>query len=344
MADLQTTYMGLKLRNPLIAGSSGLTNSVASIKELDNKGIGAIVLKSMFEEQIHLETEKNIKIEKEGIKTFTQAPDTLFSKRIYDYEEAYSYIYDYAKSYTLEKYLNLIREVKKTVSVPVIASINCISNYDWYTFAKNIQEAGADALELNIYVLPSDFRRNAGDNEKVYYDIINEVKKYVSIPISVKLGFYFSALAQSIQQLSKSGVKGLVLFNRPYNPDFDIEKLTITTTNIYSVENEYVHTLRWMAILSERVDCDLAAATGIHTYESVIKQLLAGAHVVQMTTAFYQYKFDIIPVILSKMTDWMNRHNFETIDSFRGKLSRNNLDNPAAIERVQFMRLYAGIE
>ena len=344
MANLQTTYMGLNLRNPLIAGSSGLTNSIDHIKELADKGIGAIVLKSVFEEQIHQDTEKNIEKEEGGIKTYTQAQDIYVNRRIYDYDEAYSYIYDYAKKHTLNKYLHFVESVKKEVNVPIIASVHCVSNYDWHSFARQIQDAGADAIELNIYVLPSDFRRNASDNEKLYYEIYSQVKQYVKIPISIKLGYYFSALAQSIESLSKTGVDALVLFNRPYNPDIDIEKMAFITSNIYSSETEYARTLRWISILSGHVQCDLAAASGIHNYENVVKQLLAGATAVQLVSTLYKNHFDIIPDILSKTEAWMERHQYSTIDDFRGKLSSKNLENPAAVERVQFMKLYAGIE
>jgi dihydroorotate dehydrogenase (fumarate) len=344
MISLQTSYLGLKLKNPLIAGSCGLTNSLSNIKELANKGVGAVVIKSLFEEQINVDTEKVIKSEKGEVKKFTQASDRLFGKRIYEYDEAYSYIYDFAKRETLEKYLDFLTETKKTVDIPIIASINCVSNQDWHSFSKKIQQAGADALELNIYILPSDFRRNAEDNEKVYYDIIKEIRNYVTIPLSVKTGYYFSALAQSLQKLSLSGIKGLVLFNRPYNTDIDIENIKLSHGNIYSLESEYNHILRWISILSGRVKCDISATTGIHNYEAVVKQLLAGANTVQLVSVLYNKGFDVIPEILRKLTDWMQRHNFETIDSFRGKLSKTNLENPAAIERVQFMKLYSGIE
>jgi dihydroorotate dehydrogenase (fumarate) len=344
MINLQTTYMGLKLKNPLIAGSSGLTNSIDNIKELAAKGIGAIVLKSIFEEQIHHDTERNIQKEEGGIQTYTQAPDTIISHRIHDYDEAYSYIYEYAKKHTLDKYIEFIKQTKKEVDVPIIASINCISNYDWHNFAKQIQDAGADAIELNIFILPSDFRRSSSDNEQLYFDIYREVKKYINIPIAIKLGYYFSALAQSIEKLSHCGVDALILFNRPYNPDIDIDKLTLSVSEIFSTETEYYRTLRWISILSGHVGCDLAASTGIHSYENVVKQLLAGATAVQMVSTLYKHKFDVIPDILDKLARWMQAHSFDTIDAFRGKLSRKNLENPAAIERVQFMKLYAGIE
>jgi dihydroorotate dehydrogenase (fumarate) len=344
MENLQTTYMGLKLRNPLIAGSCGLTNSIANIKELAGKGVGAIIVKSMFEEQIHIETEKVIKTDKGNVETFTHAPDTLLSKRIYDYDEAYSYIYDFAKRNTLGKYLEFLSAAKRSVDIPVLASINCVSDQDWHSFAKKIEETKVDGLELNIYILPSDWRRNSEDNEKVYFDIIREVRNYVNMPIAVKIGYYFSSLAQSVQKLSESGIKGLVLFNRPYNTDFNIDDLTPSHGSIYSTPEEYTHTLRWISILSGHTGCDLSASTGIHDYKAFVKQLLAGATTVQIASALYKEGFDIIPDILNGTSGWMNKHGFTDINSFRGKMSKSNLENPAAIERVQFMKLYSGIE
>jgi dihydroorotate dehydrogenase (fumarate) len=344
MENLQTTYMGLRLRNPLIAGSCGLTNSIANIKELAGKGVGAIVVKSMFEEQIHIETEKVIKTDKGNVETFTHAPDTLLSKRIYDYDEAYSYIYDFAKRNTLGKYLEFLSAAKQSVDIPVFASINCVSDQDWHSFAKKIEETKVDGLELNIYILPSDWRRNSEDNEKVYFDIIREVRNYVNMPIAVKIGYYFSSLAQSVKKLSESGIKGLVMFNRPYNTDFNIDDLTQSHGSIYSTQEEYTHTLRWISILSGHTGCDLSASTGIHDYKAFVKQLLAGATTVQIASALYKEGFDIIPDILNGTSGWMNKHGFTDINSFRGKMSKSNLENPAAIERVQFMKLYSGIE
>ena len=344
MENLQTTYLGLKLRNPLIAGSCGLTNSVSNVKELAKKGVGAIVLKSLFEEQVHIEAEKVIKNNTDGVSTFSNAPNTIFSKRIYDYEEAYSYIYDFAKRNTLGKYLYFLDEAKKSVDIPVIASINCVSNQDWHSFAKKIEETGVDAIELNIYILPSDWRRNSEDNEKIYYDIIREVRNYVNLPIAVKIGFYFTSLAQSVKKLSQSGIKGLVLFNRPYNTDINIDSLELSHGPIYSTNEEFTHTLRWMSILSGHVDCDLSASTGVHDDKAFIKQLLAGATTVQIASALYKEGFDVIPEILKGTAAWMKKHKFDNIDAFRGKLSKSNLENPAAIERVQFMKLYSGIE
>lgn len=344
MENLQTTYLGLKLRNPLIAGSCGLTNSVSKIKELASKGVGAVVIKSLFEEQINIETGKSIKSEDGKVKTFTQAPDKLFGRRIYDYDEAYSYIFDYAKSSKLDQYLAFLREAKNSVDIPVIASINCISNLNWHAFAKKIQDTKVDALELNIYILPSDWRRSGEDNERIYFDIIREVKNYVDIPVAVKIGYYFSSMVQSVQKLSESGIKGLVLFNRPYNADFDIDKLSVSHGPVFSSNDEYTHTLRWISILSGHVKCDLSASTGIHDHKAFVKQLLAGASTVQIASALYREGLDVITEILKGTAEWMRDHKFETVDAFRGKLSQNNLENPAAVERVQFMKLYSGIE
>jgi len=344
MEKLQTYYLGLKLRNPLIAGSCGLTNSVSHIKELASKGVGAIVIKSLFEEQIRVETENFIMSESGEVKTFTQATDKLFGKRIYDYDEAYSYVFDFAKKYTLEKYLDFLKEAKRSVDIPVIASINCVSNMNWHAFAKKIQDTGVDGLELNIYILPSDSRRNGEDNERIYFDIIREVRNFVEIPVSVKIGYYFSSLAQSVQKLSESGINGLVLFNRPYNTDFNIDKIELSQGPILSSNEEYTHTLRWISILSGRVKCDLSASTGVHDYKAFVKQLLAGATTVQIASALYKVGFNVIPEILKNTVEWMKKHKFETVDSFRGKLSQSNLENPAVIERVQFMKLYSGIE
>jgi dihydroorotate dehydrogenase (fumarate) len=344
MENLNTSYLGLKLRNPLIAGSCGLTNSISHIQELALKGVGAIVIKSLFEEQINIETENAIKSDEGKIVTFTKAPDKLFGKRIYDYDEAYSYIFDYAKTNTLDKYLAFLREAKRSVDIPLIASINCISNQNWHSFAKKIQDAKADALELNIYILPSDWRRSGEDNEKIYFDIIREIRNFVNIPVAVKIGYYFSSLAQSVQKLSESGIKGLVLFNRPYNTDFDIEKISISHGPVFSSNDEYTHTLRWISILSGNVKCELSASTGVHDYKAFIKLLLAGATTVQIASALYREGFEVIPEILGKTAEWMKSQKLETVDSFRARLSRKNLDNPAAIERVQFMKFYSGIE
>ncbi|MBA4321959.1 MAG: diguanylate cyclase, partial [Odoribacter sp.] len=279
--------MGLKLKNPVIVGSSGLTSSIANLKTIAQKGAGAVVLKSIFEEQIKFEADKFLKSDNPGMTSWNEAFQGIVNKTEFYYEEAFDYLTNYAKEHTLNQYLTLISDAKKEIDIPVIASINCSTQYDWQYFAKRIQDAGADALELNVYLLPSDFEKNGIDNENVYFDIIKEVRKYITIPVSLKTGYYFSSVAQTLLRLSETGISGLTLFNRPYNPDIDIENLHVSASNMFSSESEYSHSLRWVALLAGKIKCEIAASTGIHNHETVIKQLLAGADAVQLVSLFY---------------------------------------------------------
>jgi dihydroorotate dehydrogenase (fumarate) len=328
MADLSTSYMGLQLRNPIIAASSGLTNSLENILKIYDHGAGAIVLKSLFEEQINFAINK----------TFKQSEDN------YSYPEALDYISHYTRENDLEKYLKLIRDTKSNVSIPVIASINCVSSAEWVTFARNIQDAGADALELNIFVLPSDPRRKADQHEQVYFDILQAVMKQVKIPVAAKISYYFSGLTNMALQLSWTGIAGLVLFNRFYSPDIDINKFEVTSSNVFSTPGENTLTLRWIAMLADKIQCDIAASTGIHDGEAVIKQLLAGAKAVQIASVLYQKGFEQIGVMLSEIETWMDKNQFTGTKDFIGRMSYKETKNPGAYERVQFMKHFAGIE
>ena len=344
MIDLSTTFMGLPMRNPIIAGSSGLMNNLDYLKRLDNAGIGAVVLKSIFEEQIRVESEHFLDSDSEKVKGWKAILQEIEQKREYNYDEALTYIRQFAKEHTLDRYLDLISEAKKRLSVPVIASIHCVSQYHWGYFAKRIEETGADALELNVYVLPSDANRTGLENEQVYFDIVKQVKKWVSIPVSLKIGYYFSGLLQTVVQLSRTGISALTLFNRPYHPDIDIEELRLSSNYIYSNPEEYIQTLRWIAILSGRIDCEIAASTGIHDYKAVVKQLLAGASVIQIASAIYAHGPEVVGQLLNGLKDWMQRHDFQTIKQFNGLFSQNKIENPAAFERVQFMKFYSKVE
>jgi dihydroorotate dehydrogenase (fumarate) len=344
MIDLSCKYLGLYLRNPLIVGSCGLTSSIKNLKSISDSGAGAVVLKSLFEEQIRYESDQFIKKDGPEIKPWNEAFNTLVNKSEYYYEEAFNYLNNYAKEHTLDQYLTFISEAKNSIDIPVIASINCSTGYDWQYFASRIQKAGADALELNIYVLPSDPEKNSAEIEKIYFDIINEVKKYVTIPVSVKTGYYFSSLAGFLVKLSETGISGLTLFNRPYNPDIDIDKIEVSASNIFSNENEYSNTLRWVALLAGKLKCNIAASTGIHNYQTVIKQILAGADAVQMASLFYRQNFNVLPGIINDIEKWMKEHNLNRISDFKGLLSVKNVQNPASFERVQFIRLFTGIE
>jgi dihydroorotate dehydrogenase (fumarate) len=344
MADLSCKYLGLQLKNPIVVGSSGLTSTLENLKIISQLGAGAVVLKSIFEEQIKFETDKFLKSDHKEMKTWQEAFQNIVSKEEFYYEEAYDYLTSYAREHTLSQYLSLISEAKREIDIPVIASINCSTQYDWQYFAKRLQDAGADAIELNVYLLPSDIETSGVDHEKVYFDIIREVKKFITIPISLKIGFYFSALSRTALKLSETGIAGLTLFNRPYNPDIDIENLQVNSSNIFSNDSEYSHSLRWVALLAGRINCDIAASTGIHNQETVIKQLLAGADVVHMVSVFYKHHFDILPGIISGLQSWMVKHDFGSISDFKGLLSRKNVNNPATYERVQFLRIFSSVE
>ena len=328
MADLSTSYMGLELRNPIIAGSSGLTNTLENIQKIDKSGAGAVVLKSLFEEQINNAINK----------TFHQSDNN------YSYPEALDYISHYTREKDLEKYLAMIRDAKASCDIPVIASINCLSSSEWVNFASSIQEAGADALELNVFILPSDPRRKAEQNEQVYFDIIHAVMKQVNIPVSVKISHYFSGFANMAMQLSWTGISGLVLFNRFYSPDLDIDKFEVTASNVFSTPDEVVLPLRWVAMLSDRVQCDLAASTGIHDGRGAIKLLLAGARAVQVASVLYKKGFGQIETMTREIEEWMQKHNYDSVKDFIGKMSLKEVENPAAFERVQFMKHFSGIE
>jgi dihydroorotate dehydrogenase (fumarate) len=320
--------MGLKLKNPIIVGSSGLTNSVENIKEAAANGAAAVVLKSLFEEQIK-----------------HSASHTIVQDEYSNYyPEAEDYIRNYTRHNDVDRYIKLIRDAKQAVDIPVIASINCVSSYEWIEFAKKIEEAGADGLELNMFVLPSDPQHSGEQNEKVYFEVLEKVTKLVKIPISLKISYYFSSLSKMALKLSWTGISGLVFFNRFFSPDIDIEKFEIKASNVFSHPEELAISLRWVAMMSTKVHCDIAASTGIHDGKAMIKQLLAGAKAVQIASVLYKKGFQEIGIMLEELEKWMTKHNFQTTDEFVGKMSVKEADNPAAYERVQFMKHFSGIE
>jgi dihydroorotate dehydrogenase (fumarate) len=325
MVDLKTNYLGLSLRNPIIVGSSGLTDSAEKIKKLEDNGAGAVVLKSIFEEEITLEYEKIIAEE---------AP-----KRYKD--EFLDYLDYRIKEQNISKYVQLISDAKKAVDIPIIASVNCSSKHEWTNFAKELEDAGADALEVNLFLLPSNLKSSPEENEKLYFEIIERLKERIKVPIALKISYYFSNLALMIKNLSESGIAGLVLFNRFYSPDFDINKMEVTSTNVLSHPDELAISLRWIAIMANRVGCDLAASTGIHDGDAVVKQLLAGASVVQVVSTIYNNGPEKIQNMLKDMKKWMISKNYETINDFRGKMSQQEIGNPSVFERVQFMRYFS---
>ncbi|MCK7471184.1 MAG: dihydroorotate dehydrogenase-like protein [Desulfomicrobium escambiense] len=300
------------------------------VRKCADHGAGAIVLKSLFEEQLMADV---VSVESHS------AP--------FVHPEALEYITQVGMEYGPNHYLKLIETAKKSVSTPIIASLNCVSASRWTEYAKRIENAGADGLELNITVMPSDPKRSTGtaeDIEEIYFRIIEEVKRQVKIPIALKMGPHFTLLARFAEKLSWRGVSALVLFNRFYQFDIDIEKMVLTTAHPFSTPGEMHHSLRWISLLSGKVKCDLCASTGIHDGKAVIKQLLAGATAVQVCSTLYIHGFEVLSRIRNEVEDWMKTHHHTTIDDFRGKLSRLNSANPADHERLQYIRALVHVE
>jgi dihydroorotate dehydrogenase (fumarate) len=330
MADLTTTYMGLMLKNPLIIGSCGLTSSIEMIKQLETNGAGAIVLKSIFEEEILQNTKNHLSTAKDDSLIYTDQSETL------------DYIDLHIKEDSINNYLNLIKKAKKETLIPIIASINCVTVTEWTSFAKKIENAGADALELNIFLNPSD--NSDLDFEKVYYSIVSDILKQIKIPVSVKFSPYFTKPYHFLTGMSKTGIKGMVLFNRFYLPDIDLETLSPKEAEIFSTPGEFNQVLRWIGVLSGRVNCSLAASTGIHDSSTMIKQILAGADAVQVVSAIYKNGPQYINQILSELESWMDDKGFNYIDQFKGTISMIKGKNPAVYERMQFMKYFSGIK
>ncbi len=322
MSRLETTYLGLKLKNPVIVGSSGLTSSIDKIKEIEKKGAGAVVLKSLFEEQINYEAG--------SLADSSDSPEAL------------DYVKYYTKNNTVQEYLELIRKAKAEVEIPVIASINCVSAKDWVDFAKKIEQAGADALEVNVFILPNDRNASGDKYESIYFDLADKLKKILTIPFAFKLGSHFSNLVGFIQKLH---VPGVVLFNRFYAPDIDIDQMRFVSSEVFSLPSDIRDSLRWVGIVSSKIArIDIAASTGIHDGEAAIKQILAGAKTVQVCSTLYKNGINHLENIISDIETWMEKNGFEHIDEFRGKMSYHKIDDPLIYERSQFMKYFSSIQ
>ena len=326
MKDLTTRYLGLSLKNPIIVGSCGLTGSLAKIKELAEADAGAIVLKSLFEEQIEAELRQNI--------------DTYQT----DYPDAYDYVRQYTRDSAVTEYLDLISDAKKAVDIPIIASLNCISAADWTSFAKKIAAAGADAIEINISLLPSDPRKECGDYDKIYFDVLNKVTKDLTIPVALKMSSYSSSLASLVSRLHWTGrVGAFVLFNRYYRPDIDIHKQELKSAGVFSDPGEISTPLRWIALLSGMIEAPFAASTGVHDSEGAIKMLLAGATAVQVVSTLYLNGAKRIAAIIGGIEAWMQTQGYGSLQDFRGRLSYEQQQDQSMFERIQFMKHYSGI-
>jgi dihydroorotate dehydrogenase (fumarate) len=326
MPDLTTTYMGLRLKNPLLAGSSGLTGTREGLQQLQEGGVAAVVLKSIFEEEIAAEADDAVsKAARKGM--------SLESYDYYDYE---------VRGARVSAYVDLVRQAKAAVSIPVIASVNCTYSHEWVSFARDIEAAGADGMELNMFFMPSDVSRSGTESENAYLAVVERVLKQVKIPVALKISSSFSNLAQMIARLARTGVAGLVLFNRFYSIDFDIDAMAVTGSGTLSSPAEIAAPLRWMALMSRRAGCDLAASTGVHDGAGLIKMLLAGAKAVQAASCFYLHGAACAKTMLAELSAWMERHGFASVSDFRGRMSQEESVNPGVYERVQYMKHYAG--
>ncbi len=306
--NLSTKYLGLELKNPLVVSSSNLTKDFESIRFCSEMGAGAVVTKSIFEGQLVPGGDKKSSEAKSG-----------------------------SKYLDLNKLLDLISDVKAKLDIPVIASVNCITDNEWTNYASKLEEAGADALELNISLVPFDKYSVCTEINNRYFDILESVKKNVNIPVSVKLGSYFTNIIGMASQLDKRGADGLVLFNRFYRPDINIETEEIIKTNILSGPSESTRSLRWVALLSKQLECDLSASTGIHDYSGVIKQLLVGAATTQVCSTLIQHGISYLETILFDLERWMERKGYNQLSDFQGKMHDKYEDNIAKFQIMQFM-------
>lgn len=322
MINLGVKYMGLDLKSPIIASSSGVTSKLILLGELEKAGIGAIVLKSLFEEQI--------------------LGEITHTEQYSDYPESSEYLNTYIKENSINDYLSLIRAAKKECSVPIIASICCVHGGGWREFARDIESAGADAVELNIFYMPTSGEEKSSDLEKTYLAVAAEVAEILTIPVAVKISSHFTNPINIARELYFRKVKGVVMFNRMYDPDIDIETMSITASNIFSQKDELRHALRWIAMSSAvQPEIDYSASTGVHSGDDVIKMLLAGANTVQVCTTIYKNGVGEVSKMNAAIKDWMKRKNYTSIDQFRGKLNYKNMESNVAYERSQFMKYYS---
>jgi dihydroorotate dehydrogenase (fumarate) len=325
--DLSTKYLGLSLKNPIIVASCGLTKTVDQIKRCEQAGAGAVVMKSLLEEQIR---EAEADMEKE----------ISMHSEVMDYLQA-----DISMRYGSDSYTDTIEQAKKEVSIPVIASVNCYSSKWWTNYAKSLEDAGADAIELNIYVMPADFAKSSVELENVYLDILKAVKARVKIPITLKLSPFFTAFGNFAAKMERYGADGLVLFNRFVQPDIDISTLATTIKPSFNDPVGFGRSLRWTAMLSGTLELDIAASGGIRNETAIIKLLLAGASAVQIASVLYgEHGLEKIQQMLTGLEEWMKTKNFSSISDFSGRLNHVKSPQHEAYIRAQYIKSIAGVE
>jgi dihydroorotate dehydrogenase (fumarate) len=325
MTDLSTTYLGLPLKNPVVASASPLSKKLDRAKKLDAAGIGAIVMYSLFEEQI---IQESLEL------------DHYLSRGTNTYPEALSYLPDGGMyGVSPEKYLNQVGAVKKAVSVPVIGSLNGVSKGGWTNYARKIEEAGADALELNLYYIPTDLDVTSNDIEDMQVELVAEVKSAISIPLAVKISPFVTSIPNFAKRLVEAGADGLVLFNRFYQPDFDLEELEIVHSLDLSTPAEMRLPLRWISILSGKITADFALTSGVHTHLGVVKAMMAGAKVAMMASSLLHNGEQTVSQILSELEAWMIDHEYQSIQQMQGSMSQKSVKEPAAFERANYMKV-----
>lgn len=326
MPDLSTKYLSLDLKNPVVIASSPLTSNISNLKKCEEAGAGAVVLKSIFEEQIENQVGREM----------------MQNEQFLSHSDAALYFENISKGYYLNEYLQLLKDARRELSIPVIASINCTNLSTWVSYIKNFEEAGADAIELNYYPIASAASVEGKTVDRLALDFASKVKREASEPVSIKIGSRYSSLANMIKGFDIIGIDGLVLFNRFYRPDIDIEAMTLSqAANPFSSSHEYAESLRWIALMSGEVKCDLAATTGIHSGDTVIKMLLAGASVCQICTAAMK-DLSIIGTMCDTLSQWMSRHGFSGISDFRGRLAQENMEETGLWERTQYIKKLSG--
>jgi dihydroorotate dehydrogenase (fumarate) len=323
--DLSTTYLGLKLKNPLVASASPMSKKLERVQRMEEAGIAAVVMHSLFEEQI---LHESLEL------------DHFLTRHSNSSAEAMSYLPD-AGTYALtpEKYLTHVTNLKKAVSIPIIGSLNGVSKGGWVRYARLIQDAGADALELNLYYIPTDPALSASDIESAQVDLVAEIKSNLKIPLAVKLSPYYTSLPNFAKRLVDAGANGLVLFNRFYQPDFDLEQLEVVHNLDLSTSADLRLPLRWVSILHGQMNADIALTSGIHTVQDVLKAMMAGANVAMMASALLHDGERVVSSLLNELGWWMQTHEYESIQQMRGSMSRQSVAEPAAFERANYMRV-----
>jgi len=325
MSDLRTRYLGMKLANPIVASASPLSESVERIQQLEDAGVSAVVLPSLFEEQITVESE---------------ALDYDLSRGVDSFAESLTYFPD-MQDYNLgpEAYLDLILKAKRSVQIPVIASLNGVTTGGWTGYARLMEQAGADAIELNIYAIPTDPREPAAEVEARYVELVQQVRRAVSVPLAVKLSPFFTSIPNIVRQLDTAGANGLVMFNRFYQPDFDTEALDVVPNLVLSSSSELLLRLHWAGIVYGHVKADLAITGGVHTASDVVKTMMAGARVSMMTSALFRNGLGHVRDVLADLRNWMDQHEYTSIEQMQGSMSHRSSDNPAAFERGNYMKV-----